>query len=75
MFSQNGKISDRQLFRMIIVGSLGPSLLICPKLLSGLGSMGFIVYLAAAVLSVGYILGEREVKVFLEIWRKVFLEL
>ena len=55
MFSQNGKISDRQLFRMIIVGSLGPSLLICPKLLSGLGSMGFIVYLAAAVLSVGYI--------------------
>ena len=56
MFSQNGKISDRQLFRMIIVGSLGPSLLICPRLVSGLGSVGFAVYFVAALLGMGYIL-------------------
>ena len=56
MFSQNGKISDRQLFRMIIVGSLGPSLLICPRLISGFGSVGFAVYFVAALLGIGYIL-------------------
>ena len=55
MFSQNGKISDRQLFRMIIVGALGPSLLICPRLISGLGSLGFFAYVLAAILGAGYI--------------------
>ena len=55
MFSQNGKISDRQLFRMIIVGALGPSLLICPRLISGLGSLGFFAYVLAAILGSGYI--------------------
>ncbi len=56
MFSQNGKISERQLFRMIIVGSLGPSLLICPRLISGFGSVGFVIYLVGALLGAGYIL-------------------
>ena len=56
MFSQNGKISDRQLFRMIIVGSLGPSLLICPRLVSGYGSVGLAVYFVGAILGIGYIL-------------------
>lgn len=56
MFSQNGKISDRQLFRMIIVGLLGPSLLICPRLVSGYGSVGPAVYFAGAILGIGYIL-------------------
>lgn len=55
MFSQNGKISERQLFRMIIVGSLGPSLLICPRLVSGFGGVGFVVYLASALMGIGYI--------------------
>ena len=56
MFSHNGRISDRQLFRMIIVGSLGPSLLICPRLVKGFGNVGFIVYFAASLLGVGYLL-------------------
>ena len=56
MFSENGRISDRQLLRMIMVGSLGPSLLICPRLVSGFGSVGLVVYFVGALLGVGYIL-------------------
>ena len=55
MFSQNGKISGRQLFRMIVAGSLGPSLLICPRLIRGYGNVGFLVYLVAVLLGAGYI--------------------
>ena len=55
MFSQNGIISERQLYRMIIVGSLGPSLLICPRLVSGFGSVGLVAYIVGALLGSGYI--------------------
>ena len=57
MFSENGKISQRQLYRMIIVASLGASLLICPRLLGKYGSWGILAYLLAGGMSALYILG------------------
>ena len=73
MFSENGKISERQLFRMIIVASLGPSLLICPRLVSGFGGVGLAVYLVSALLGLGYIflmLGLKEISRLKEISSK-----
>ena len=55
MFSQNGKISERQLFRMIVVSLLGASLLICPRFIGAFGSVGFGVYIVAATLGGIYI--------------------
>ena len=57
MFSENGKISQRQLYRMIIVASLGASLLICPRLLGKYGSWGIMAYLLAGGMSALYFLG------------------
>ena len=56
MFSDNGKISERQLYRMILVAMLGPALLICPRLLGGYGSLGIVAYLVAGLMSALYII-------------------
>lgn len=56
MFSENGKISQRQLYRMIVVATLGASLLICPRLLGMYGGLGLLAYLLAGLMSFLYIL-------------------
>lgn len=62
MFSENGKISQRQLFRMTIVASLGASLLICPRLFGEYGSLGIVAYLLAGGMSALYLLGMLRLK-------------
>ena len=54
MFSENEKISGRQVYRMIVITLLGPTLLICPLIAGRLGSYGFISYIIAGTLSVAY---------------------
>lgn len=62
MFSDNGKISERQLYRMILVAMLGPALLICPRLLGGYGSLGIVAYLVAGLMSALYIIVNFKLK-------------
>lgn len=62
MFSNNGKISERQLYRMIIVSSLGPALLICPRIFGEYGSLGIVAYLVAGLMSALYIIGSFMLK-------------
>lgn len=54
MFSDNEKISGRQMYRAIVVTLAGPTLLICPLVAGRFGADGFFVYLVAGVLSVVY---------------------
>lgn len=54
MFSDNEKISGRQMYRTIMVTLGGPTLLICPLVAGRFGADGFFVYLVAGVLSVVY---------------------
>lgn len=62
MFSGNGKISQRQLYRMLVVAMLGPALLVCPRLLGEYGSLGFVAYFIACLMSALYILGSLKLK-------------
>ncbi len=62
MFSDNGKISERQLYRMIIVAMLGPALLICPRFLGEYGSLGIVAYVIAILMSALYIMGSFKLK-------------
>ena len=62
MFSDNGKISERQLYRMIIVAMLGPALLICPRLLGEYGSLGIVAYLVVGLMSALYIIVNFKLK-------------
>ena len=55
MFSENEKISGRQLYRAIVVTLAGPTLLICPKIAGRFGGDGFFVYLIAGMLAVLYV--------------------
>lgn len=55
MFSENEKISGRQLYRAIVVTLAGPTLLICPKIAGRFGADGFFVYLIAGVMTVLYV--------------------
>ena len=55
MFSENEKISGRQLYRSIVVTLAGPTLLVCPRVAGGYGADGFFVYGIAGILSVLYI--------------------
>ena len=55
MFSENEKISGRQLYRAIVVTLAGPTLLICPQIAGRFGADGFLVYLVAGILSWAYL--------------------
>lgn len=55
MFSENEKISGRQLYRSIVVTLAGPTLLVCPRVAGRYGADGFFVYGVAGILSVLYI--------------------
>lgn len=55
MFSENEKISGRQLYRSIVVTLAGPTLLVCPRVAGEFGADGFFVYGVAGLLSVLYI--------------------
>lgn len=55
MFSENEKISGRQLYRSIVVTLAGPTLLVCPRVAGKFGADGFFVYAVAGILSVAYI--------------------
>lgn len=54
MFSENEKISGRQLYRSIVVTLAGPTLLVCPGVAGKYGGDGFFVYGVAGVLTVIY---------------------
>lgn len=55
MFSENERISGRQLYRSIVLTMAGPTLLICPRVAGRYGGDGFFVYGVAGLLSVAYI--------------------
>ncbi len=55
MFSENEKISGRQLYRSLVVTMAGPTLLVCPRVAGEFGADGFFVYIVAGVLSILYI--------------------
>lgn len=55
MFSENEKISARQLYRAIVVTMVGPTLLVCPRVVAKYGSDGIWVYALAGLLSVLYV--------------------
>ena len=55
MFSENEKISGRQLYRTIIVTLAGPTLLLSPRIVAQFGADGFIVYGLAGIFSVLYV--------------------
>lgn len=55
MFSENEKISGRQLYRSIVVTLAGPTLLVCPRVAGQFGADGFLVYGVAGLLTVIYI--------------------
>ncbi len=55
MFSENEKISGRQLYRTIIVTLAGPTVLVCPRVAAGFGADGFFVYGLAGVFSIIYV--------------------
>ncbi len=55
MFSENEKISGRQIYRTIVVTLAGPTLLVCPRIVAKFGADGFFVYGLAGVFSVLYI--------------------
>lgn len=54
MFSDNEKISGRQLYRAIVVTLAGPTLLICPLIARSFGANGFFVYGLAGFFSIIY---------------------
>lgn len=54
MFSENEKISGRQLYCSIVVTLAGPTLLVCPRVAGEFGSDGFFVYGVAGVLTILY---------------------
>ncbi len=55
MFTENERISGRQLYRSVVVTLAGPTLLVCPRVAGQYGADGFFVYLIAGALSVGYV--------------------
>lgn len=55
MFTENEKISGRQLYRAVVVTLAGPTLLVCPRVAGQFGADGFLVYGVAGALSVLYI--------------------
>ncbi len=55
MFTENERISSRQLYRSMVVTLAGPTLLVCPRVAGQYGADGFLVYLIAGALSVGYV--------------------
>ena len=56
MFSENERISGRQLYRSIVLTLAGPTLLVCPRVVGRYGGDGFLVYGVAGFMSVAYIL-------------------
>ena len=55
MFSENEKISGRQLYRTIVVTLVGPTLLLGPRIVAKFGADGFLVYGLAGIFSVIYV--------------------